>query len=64
MLLIIHLKLNVELLVKNCLELIAIFWSVETVLEDTQHFVRPELSHLLLSTVVEFVGHVETLEHL
>lgn len=64
MLLVIHLELDFQLLVEVSLEDFSVLERVESVVEDSQDLVRPQLDNVLLAFIEVLVSHVYSLEHL
>jgi hypothetical protein len=64
MLLVVHGELRLKLIIHQLLELVLILDIDESVSEDTEHLVTPELDYLLLLLVEELVSQIQSLEDL
>ena len=61
---VVHLPLDFALVINHLFELLAIREANQSIVEDSQALVRPELDELVLALVVVFVGEEESLEDL
>ena len=61
---VVHREIRLELIVDHLFELLAILKANQSIVEDSQALVRPELDELVLALVVVFVCEEESLEDL